>query len=134
LQDSITDPGTLSDAWPWPAELDALRAAPAFHRVLFENEHVRVLDGHVRPGETVPLHTHRWGGVLYLLSDSEFVRRGPDGAVLADTRTAPHRLGVGAATWAGPLAPHTFENVGGHEFRTLTVELKDVAWDRQSPG
>ena len=27
-------------------------------------EHVRVLDGRVPPGAIVPVHTHRWGGVL----------------------------------------------------------------------
>jgi len=32
---------------------------------------------------------------------------------------------VGSATWGAPLTPHTFENVGSQEFRTLTVEMKD---------
>lgn len=38
-------------------DLDALTAAPQNHRLLFENETVRVLDTFVRPGQTVPLHT-----------------------------------------------------------------------------
>jgi hypothetical protein len=32
-----------SDAWRWPADLDALIAAPDFHTVLFEDDRVRVL-------------------------------------------------------------------------------------------
>ena len=30
--------------WPWDESLDALAAAPAHHRLVFENAHVRVLD------------------------------------------------------------------------------------------
>jgi predicted metal-dependent enzyme (double-stranded beta helix superfamily) len=39
---------------------------------LFEDDRVRVLDGRVAPGSTVPVHTHRWGGVVYILATSEF--------------------------------------------------------------
>ena len=59
---------TAREQWPWPAELDAMQAAPDFHRLLFENDVVRVLEAHVGSGETVPVHTHCWPGVLYLLS------------------------------------------------------------------
>lgn len=112
-------------AWPWPDALDARSAAPQFHALLYEDERVRVLDGRVPPGVTVPVHTHRWGGVLYILSTSDFVRRDPEGNVLVDTRVSGTTPIVGSATWGGPLTPHTFENVGSQEFRTLTVEMKD---------
>ena len=29
---------------PWPANLDAVKAAPETHKVIFENEHIRVLE------------------------------------------------------------------------------------------
>jgi hypothetical protein len=112
--------------WPWPGELDAMRAAPDHHTLLFENEHVRVLDAHVGPGETVPVHTHCWPGVLYILGESDFVRRDPDGEVLVDTRVAAGQSPVGVAVWGEALAPHTLENVGGHELRNITVELKHL--------
>ena len=79
--------------WPWPPELDALTAAPAFHDLLFENKQVRVLEAHVGPGQTVPVHTHCWPGVLYILSVSDFVRPTPT-ATSCSTRGARtmHRL------------------------------------------
>jgi len=117
--------GTTSASWPWPDDLDAMIAAPGFHTVLFENDRVRVLDGRVPPGATVPVHTHRWGGVLYILATSDFVRRDPDGKVLADTRASKSTPILGAAVWGAPLTPHSLENVGSQEFRTLTVEMKD---------
>jgi hypothetical protein len=112
-------------AWPWPDDLDAMIAAPEFHTVLFEDDRVRVLDGRVPAGATVPVHTHRWGGVLYILATSDFVRRDPDGAVLADTRASKSTPILGSAVWGAPLTPHSLENVGREEFRTITVEMKD---------
>ena len=117
--------GSTSGSWPWPDDLDAMIAAPGFHTVLFEDDRVRVLDGRVPPGATVPVHTHRWGGVLYIIATSDFVRRDPDGNVLADTRASKSTPIMGAAVWGAPLTPHSLENIGGHEFRTLTVEMKD---------
>ena len=114
--------------WPWPDRLDAVAAAPEFHTVLFEDERVRVLDGVVRPGQTVPVHTHRWAGILYILGSSDFVRRDPEGTVLVDTRVSGAPA-PGAASWGAPLTPHTFENVGTEDFHTLTVEMKDTGAD-----
>ena len=78
--------GSAED-WTWPAELDALVAAPGTHRLLFQNETVRVLETRIAPGETTEVHTHRWPGVLYILSFDHFVRRDADGVVLLDSRT-----------------------------------------------
>src|SRR5262249_33542879 len=116
--------------WPWSDELDAVIAAPEYHEILFEDRRVRVLSGLVPPGRTVPVHTHRWGGILYVIGTSDFVRRDPDGNVLADTRISKTAPSAGTAVWAGPLTPHSFENVGTTEFRTLTVEMKDQSWTR----
>jgi hypothetical protein len=58
----------LANAHDWPEELDALHAAPGYHALLFENDSVRVLETHVPSRQTVPLHTHRWPAVLYILS------------------------------------------------------------------
>ena len=84
-----------TEIWEYPDSLDALVAAPEFHHLLFENDDVRVLETRIGPGETVPLHTHRWPSVLYVLSAAHHVRRDDRGNVLSDTRTtgAPPRIG-----------------------------------------
>ena len=107
----------------WPEELDALRAAPKHHALLFENDAVRVLDTNIAPGDTVPLHTHRWPSAHYILSFSSFVRRDAAGAVLVDSRTM-HELPEGAALWSEPLPPHTLENVGERDLHVISVEIK----------
>jgi len=108
----------------WPVHLDALQAAGAYHKLLMENDHVRVLDTRIPAGHTVPVHTHRWPGVYYILNWSHFVRRDENGNVLLDTRGGPAAL-AGNATWSEPLEPHSVENVGDEEIHLLTVELKD---------
>jgi hypothetical protein len=62
--------------------------------------------------------------VLYIVATSDFVRRDPEGKVLGDTRASKSTPIVGAAVWGAPLTPHSLENVGTQEFRTLTVEMK----------
>ena len=108
---------------PWPSDLDALTAAPANHKLLFENDSVRVLDTTIQPGQTTPLHSHCWPAALYVLSSSEFLRRDEHGAITFDSRISPPLL-PGAAIWIPPLPPHTLENIGTVEIRIVAFELK----------
>jgi hypothetical protein len=111
-------------AGQWPAALDARVAAPANHTVLMENEHVRVFDTRIAPGQRTRVHTHPWPSVLYVLAWSDFVRRDADGNVLVDSRSLASRPAAGAALWSAPLGPHSAENVGDTELRVIAVELK----------
>jgi len=116
---------TQSPAWPWPNSLDALVAAPKHHSLLLENDHVRVVHTHIRLGDLVPLHTHRWPGVVYMLSWSDFVRRDEKGNVLFDSRLGPPSHKVPAVQWIEPLPPHSVENVGDADISMYIVEVKN---------
>ena len=105
----------------WPAGLDALAAAPAHHALMLENDEVRVLDTRIAPGDTTPVHTHRWPAVLYVVSGGDFVRHDADGNVIASGT-----LTTGAALWSAPFPPHALENAGDTEIRTINVELKQA--------
>jgi hypothetical protein len=111
--------------WFWPEALDALQAAPRHHRLLLENDRVRVLDTRIAPGETVPVHTHRWPAVHHIQSWSDFVRRDGDGQVTADTRGMPAPAHLPFVLWGEPLPPHTLENVGSEVLHVVSVEIKD---------
>jgi ribosomal protein S18 acetylase RimI-like enzyme len=107
----------------WEEALDALVAAPAQHRLLFENAFVRVLDTRIAPGERTPLHTHRWPAAHYIISWSDFVRWDANGSVLVDSRTAPGSTPP-EALWGDALAPHSLENVGVVLLHIISTELK----------
>ena len=114
-----------TEAWTWSESLDALVAAPESHRLLFESDVVRVLETRIAPGETTPLHTHRWPGSLYVLSFGHFVRRDGEGTILVDSREGDSLPERGTAIWGGSLPPHTLENVGDFEIHVIGVELKE---------
>ncbi len=100
-------------------------AAPQYHKLLLENERVRVLDTVIPVGDIVPVHTHRWPALYYTIAAGDFIRRDADGKVLFDSRTVPGMLSTSAATFIECLPPHSVENVSPSEIHLISVELKD---------
>ena len=117
-----TEKNTFEEAWP--DSLDAMVAAPEHHEVLLENERVRVLDSRIKPGDTVPVHTHRWASVLYILGTSDFIRYDKEGNAVFDSRTADLQVQTGGVVWSPPLQAHSVENVGEEEIHVISIELK----------
>jgi mannose-6-phosphate isomerase-like protein (cupin superfamily) len=111
----------------WPPELDALSAAQAHHRLVFENERVRVLDTRIAPGERTPVHTHQWPAVHHVMTWSAFIRRDAKGVVLIDSRSSGLSAAPGDVLWGEALGPHTLENVGGEPLHILSIEIKSVS-------
>lgn len=116
-------PQQAPDPWPWPDSLDAVIAAPKHHKLVLENERVRVLDTHIPAGDFVPVHTHRWPAVYYTIAGGPFVRRDENGKVLLDTRIHPMPTGE-PARFIECLPPHSIENVGTSEIHLISVEMK----------
>lgn len=89
------------------------------HKVLLDNEHVRVLDVHVQPGQKVAMHSHP-ASVVYCVTDAKMKISLPDGT---------SRVGeckAGTAAWRDP-GTHAVENVGTAEFHLVQTEMKDEA-------
>lgn len=56
---------TDTTKWPWPDSLDAVTAAPNSHKVLFENDKIRILEVTTEPYGFEPMHTHRYPSVMF---------------------------------------------------------------------
>ena len=56
-------------------ELDGVVIAPNIHKVIFENDEVRVLETTIVAAETTPLHTHLRPTVMYVISESHSLMR-----------------------------------------------------------
>ena len=119
--------GPSPDAASWPADLDALIAAPTHHTLQFENAAVRVLDTRIPAGSRTPVHYHRWPSVLHVISWSSFVRRDQEGAVTLDSRLLPQLTESPGTFWSPPLMAHSLENVGATDLRVIAVEVKHPA-------
>ncbi len=122
--DIAEDPST------WDPALDAVVAAPANHRVLFENERLRVLEVILGPDEEEPVHHHRWPSVFVFdqvqppLHDFT-----PDGAMLPPNRDVIRAV----ETWDGKgclvvhMAPQPAGrvlNASGKLVHGIRIEMK----------
>jgi hypothetical protein len=115
----------------WTDELDALSASPQHHKLLFENEFVRVLDTNIPPGEITTVHIHQFPSALYFLSWSDFIRYDEKGNVLVDSRTLSKIPTVGSAFWSGPLTAHCLKNIGDNDLHVISVEIKKQTTNEQ---
>lgn len=113
------------DPADWPAELDAVAAAPKNHKILLENDKVRVLEVTMAPGEVEALHHHRWPSVLHIMEAGDFIDRDGEGGVILDSRELAKPLAFPLTMWKGPEAPHSVENLSQTQpIRLLRIEMK----------
>ena len=101
----------------FPDGLDAVQAAPNSHKVIFENEFVRVLEVTMpNSGNTEPMHHHRWPS-FFLDWDtgggSPHIRyHRPDGSVRDSPSTEePVHPGAWSVHWMKPEPMHSIEVV-----------------------
>ena len=95
---------------------DPAKVDPAHYKVILNNEHVRVLDVHHKPGEKSPMHSHP-DHVVYSLTDARVKFTSSDGKT--DIRTVK----AGQATWHSAEI-HAVQNVGKTEEHALDIELR----------
>jgi predicted metal-dependent enzyme (double-stranded beta helix superfamily) len=117
----VTETPQPDGEWPWPETLDACIAAPQSHRLLFENEHLRVLEVIVDPGTREPVHTHRAQSVMIV--DRPARIRYYTGSSLTfetpvDADYAQH------TSWLEPEPPHSVENIDVHPYHAYRIELR----------
>jgi len=104
-------------------ELDGVAVAPDHHKVIFENEKVRVLETTISAGEKTPLHTHLRPTLLYVLSGSHFIRRDENGETMRDTRVEPDAPQT-KVHFVESTPKHTIENTDNHDLVVIGVEIK----------
>jgi quercetin dioxygenase-like cupin family protein len=100
--------------------IDAVAAAPDEFTVRLDNDHVRVIEYEIRPGEQEPWHTHP-PKVSYVLAGGKLRITLRDGTSFDVTETP------GETSWMEALGPHHAENVGSTPVRILLVEVKAAA-------
>jgi quercetin dioxygenase-like cupin family protein len=92
---------------------------PPANRLLFENEHTRVWEMLVPPGESFPMHSHEYA---YLSLNMETAAT----LVLIEEDGTERRmeLEAGAVVWGAAGEVHAVKNVGPTAFRNRLVEFK----------
>ncbi len=99
---------------------DAVKVAPKNFKVLVDNEHVRVIQDTLAPGESESQHTHP-AGWYYVVSPGKMK------VTYADGKSIIWEAKVGEQAWMDAEAAHTSENIGTTTLSYVLVEVKSAA-------
>src|SRR5438034_3581896 len=105
------------DSWDWPPSMDAVVAAPESHRVLLENEDVRVLEVTIPAGHREPEHTHRAHSVMIVDGPAQ-IRYYKGDVLTFASPPGPGAVGT-RASWMEPEGPHSVENIDDHPYHAI---------------
>ncbi len=92
---------------------------PETHKVILDNDQVRVLDVRIPPGQKVAMHSHP-ENVVYYVTDYKIKVTSSDG------KTALREGKAGTAVSLGPTT-HAVENAGTTELHLVQIEMKGKA-------
>lgn len=97
---------------------DAVTVDPDTHRVLFENDHVRVFEGRGSAGGKSVMHSHP---PILLVS----LQRARFKLTLPDRTTVVHDFSPGQVLWFGDGMEHSWEMLAG-EAQIIAIEVKSA--------
>ena len=103
---------------------DPVATNPQLYSVVFENDRVRVLSYHDRPGDSTQPHRHPDSVMITM---SSFERR-----LVQGERSVEVAIPAGEVRWLD-AQEHSGHNIGSTDTRTLFVELKEFAPAAQAP-
>jgi len=104
---------------------DAVAVDPDVHRVIIDNEHIRVFDARASRGTKSPMHTHP---PMVLVSIGKARVR----ATLADGKSQLFDLDPGQVRWVQD-AKHSWELLAG-ELHAIGVEIKSAQGEGAAPA
>jgi quercetin dioxygenase-like cupin family protein len=99
-----------------PPDKDPVKLSSKYYKVHVDNEHVRVLEYRLKPGQKEQMHSHPCG-VVYSLTGPKMRVTSADGA------TAESEGAAGQVVWRDPTT-HAIENIGKTEARAIAIEIK----------
>ena len=95
---------------------DLVKVAPKNCRAMLDNDRVRMIRCVIKPGETLPMHSHPVN-IVYSLT------AGKAKYTFADGKTEERELKAGQAVWSEAIS-HSTENTGTTESHAVVVEIK----------
>jgi hypothetical protein len=118
------DAAKFSDAWPFPIALD-YKAAPNNYKLLYEDDHIRLIEVTVRPGETSSVAGNPYPAVLALDSipgGAPIDLNGQDGG----SGPAPPNFTAPSCETSAPQPPHAIHNAGTAPIHFYRIDFKRI--------
>ncbi len=109
---------TLRKIGQWHKKYDAVNAAPNSHKILLENEKVRVIEVVIKAGEKEPMHHHKWPSIMIV--DKATNLRYYD----KENKTIDIYNNEARVEWMDPELLHAVENISKKEYHAIRIEIK----------
>jgi hypothetical protein len=130
------DAAKFSAEWPYPIAYDSYKAAPNNNKLLYEDDHVRLIEVTIRPGETENMSGNPYPSVLAM--DAISGSQSEDHPLDPGSPLNGQGMGQGAApkgfdaptcSTTGPVAPHAVHNSGSVPIHFYRIEFKRIDGD-----
>ena len=119
--------------WHWPDSMDSVNAAPKNHKLLFENDHIRLLEVTVQPGETENMHGHKYPSVFMMDAPQPKITDHKQDAGGPPEQRPPRTIFDGVypvcRAMTMPQAPHQVTNVDTFPQHFYRMEFKKIDGD-----
>ncbi|WP_419533242.1 hypothetical protein [Endozoicomonas sp.] len=116
--------GDEESPWEHSESLDAVIAAPDSHKILLENENVRVLRVVIEPGAREPVHTHKASSVMIVDQPAQIKYYGENGQLLFMTKPTDG-MSHQNPQWLDPEGLHSVENIDNKVYKAYRIEIKE---------
>ena len=117
-------PGSHVKSCNYPDSFDAIIAAPDSHKVLLENDSVRVLRVVIEPGVREPFHTHRFNSVMIVDQPAQIKYYGKDGQLVFITKSTDGKSHQ-KPKWLVSEGLHSVENIDNRVYKAYRIEIKE---------
>ena len=120
---------TSSTKWTWPENLDALKAAPDNHKVVYEDGNVRVLAVILDGKKSEPIHTHKWKSIMWIAKpivpcQINNYKKGENGNLVKSDSVTINEMPVNIGQLVDPEGPTSITNLGSEKGVAYRVEFK----------
>lgn len=115
--------------WEWPESLDALKAAPDNHKVVYEDQNVRVLAVILDGKKSEPVHTHKWKSIMWIAKPIvpckiNTYKKDTDGKLIKSDSVIIKEMPVDMGQIVNPEGPTSITNLGSENGVAYRVEFK----------
>jgi hypothetical protein len=111
--------------WTWDDRLEATVAAPDVHKVLYENDHVRLLEVTIHSGVKEPFHGHRYPSIFaYDAPQPRLANELENHEIQQIPRNLTGAGDVPFCRVLGIQGPHSAQNVDDFQMHFYRLEFK----------
>lgn len=123
------DSSSRSAKWDWPDSLDAIKAAPDNHRVVYEDDNVRVLAVILDGKKSEPIHTHKWKSIMWIAKpiipcQINNYKKNANGSLIRSDSLRINEMPVDIGQLIKPEGPTSITNLGFENGVAYRIEFK----------